>query len=78
MILRLHLVQRLGIDAIAAICSVHRATAARQVAHAREALVTRVRLALIARWRVSERELPALISLVATQLDLSLPRLLAA
>jgi RNA polymerase sigma-70 factor (ECF subfamily) len=78
MLLRLHLVQRLGIDAIAAICSVHRATAARQVAHARQALVTGVRLGLIARWRVSERELPALISLVATQLDLSLPRLLAA
>jgi RNA polymerase sigma-70 factor (ECF subfamily) len=76
MILRLHLVQRLGIDAIAAICSVHRATAARQVAHARETLVTGVRLALIARWGVSERELPGLISLVATQLDLSLPRLL--
>jgi RNA polymerase sigma-70 factor (ECF subfamily) len=78
MILRLHLVQRLGIDAIAAICAVHRATAARQVAQAKQALVTGVRLALIARWRVSERELPSLISLVATQLDLSLPRLLAA
>jgi RNA polymerase sigma-70 factor (ECF subfamily) len=77
MVLRLHLVERLGVDAIAAICSVHRATAARQVALAKETLAIRVRLRLVARWNVSESDLPALKSLVDSQLDLSLRRLLA-
>src|SRR5262249_21607545 len=77
MMLRLHLVERLGIDAIATICSVHRATAARQVALAKETLAIRVRLRLVARWRVSTPDLPALRSLVDSQLDLSLRRLLA-
>jgi RNA polymerase sigma-70 factor, ECF subfamily len=76
MVLRLHLVERLGIDAIAAICSVHRATAARQVALAKETLAIRVRLRLVARWRVADPELAALRSLVDSQLDLSLRRLL--
>jgi RNA polymerase sigma-70 factor (ECF subfamily) len=77
MVLRLHLVERLGIDSIAAICSVHRATAARQVALAKETLAIRVRLRLVARWNVSGSDLPALKSLVDSQLDLSLRRLLA-
>jgi RNA polymerase sigma-70 factor, ECF subfamily len=76
MVLRLHLVERLGIDAIAAICSVHRATAARQVALAKDTLAIRVRLRLVARWHVADPELPALRSLVDSQLDLSLRRLL--
>jgi RNA polymerase sigma-70 factor (ECF subfamily) len=77
MMLRLHLVERLGVDAIAAICSVHRATAARQVALAKETLATRVRLRLVARWQVADPELAALRSLIDSQLDLSLRRLLA-
>jgi RNA polymerase sigma-70 factor (ECF subfamily) len=77
MMLRLHLVERLGIDAIAGICSVHRATAARQVALAKETLAIRVRLRLVARWKVPAPDLPALRSLVDSQIDLSLRRLLA-
>ncbi|HEX3475262.1 MAG TPA: sigma factor-like helix-turn-helix DNA-binding protein [Kofleriaceae bacterium] len=77
MVLRLHLVERLGIDAIAAVCSIHRATAARQIALAKETLAIRVRLRLVTRWKVSEPDLPALKSLVDSQLDLSLQRLLA-
>lgn len=77
MVLRLHIVERLGIDAIAAICSVHRATAARQVALAKEMLAVRVRLRLVARWQVADPDLAALRSLVDSQLDLSLRRLLA-
>lgn len=77
MILRLHLVERVGIDAIAAICSVHRATAARQISLARDTLTIRVRAGLIARWHVSDPELPELKALVDSQLDLSLKRLLA-
>ncbi|HEY6174539.1 MAG TPA: sigma factor-like helix-turn-helix DNA-binding protein [Kofleriaceae bacterium] len=77
MILRLHLVERMGIDAIAALCSVHRATAARSVARAKQTLTARVRTRLIARWRVADADLPALKTLVDSQLDLSLTRLLA-
>jgi RNA polymerase sigma-70 factor (ECF subfamily) len=76
MILRLHLVERLGIDAIAALCSVHRATAARSIARAKETLTARVRTRLMARWAVPDSDLPALKELVDSQLDLSLPRLL--
>jgi len=77
MVLRLHIVERLGIDAIAAICAVHRATAARQIAVAKELLAIRVRLRLVARWQVADPDLPALRTLVDSQLDLSLRRLLA-
>lgn len=78
MFLRLHLVERLGIDAIGVVCSVHRATAARSIARAKEALAARVRARLMARWRVADADLPALQALVASQVDLSLPRMLAA
>jgi RNA polymerase sigma-70 factor (ECF subfamily) len=77
MILRLHLVERLGIDAIARISSVHRTTAARWIARAKETLALRVRDRLLARWRVSEASFPALRTLIDSQIDLSLERLLA-
>jgi RNA polymerase sigma-70 factor, ECF subfamily len=78
MVLRLHLVERLGIDAIAALCAVHRATAARSITRAKEALVARVRAQLIARWRIADTDLPALKQLVDSQTDLSFPRLFSA
>jgi RNA polymerase sigma-70 factor, ECF subfamily len=76
-ILRLHLVERVGIDVIAGTYSVHRATAARWIAQAKEALALRVRDRLVARWRVNDTSLPVLKSLIDSQLDLSLERLLA-
>lgn len=78
MLLRLHLVERLGIDAIAGLCRVHRATAARSIVRAKETLAAHVRTRLIARWRITEADLPTLQALVDSQIDLSLPRLLAA
>lgn len=77
MVLRLHLVERLGIDAIASVCAVHRATAARLVARAKEDLAARVRARLVARWDVAEASLPPLKTLLDSQLELSLERLLA-
>jgi RNA polymerase sigma-70 factor (ECF subfamily) len=77
MILRLHIVQRLGIDGIASICSVHRATAARMVARAKDRLATVLRERLARRWRLAGDDLRALKSLIDSQLDLSLQRLLA-
>jgi RNA polymerase sigma-70 factor, ECF subfamily len=76
-ILRLHLVERVSIDVIAGVYSVHRATAARWIASAREALAGRVRDRLAARWRVTDASLTVLKSLIDSQLDLSLERLLA-
>jgi len=78
MVLRLHLVERLGIDAIARACTVHRATVARWITRAKETLAARVRDRLFARWRVDEGSLPAFAALLDSQLDLSLERLLAA
>lgn len=77
MILRLHLVERMGIDAIAALCTIHRATAARAISRAKESLTDRVRARLMVRWRVADADLSTLKVLVDSQLDLSLKRLLA-
>jgi RNA polymerase sigma-70 factor (ECF subfamily) len=77
MLLRLHLVEHLGIDPIAAICGVHRATAARWIAQAKGDLTARVRAQLQARWRLADESLPALATAIDSQLDLSLERLLA-
>jgi RNA polymerase sigma-70 factor, ECF subfamily len=77
MLLRLHLVERLGIDAVAALCSVHRATAARSIVRARDTLTARVRARLMARWRIGDGDMAALKELVDSQVDLSLTRLLA-
>ncbi|HKE15403.1 MAG TPA: hypothetical protein VKB80_11080 [Kofleriaceae bacterium] len=77
-ILRLHLVERVGIDVIAGMYSVHRATAARWINSAKQDLAVRVRDRLVARWRVTDTSLPVLRSLIDSRLDLSLERLLAA
>lgn len=77
MVLRLHLVERLGIDDIAAICSVHRATAARIAARAKDRLAEQLRARLMSRWNVAHAELPALKALVDSHIDLSLSRLLS-
>jgi RNA polymerase sigma-70 factor, ECF subfamily len=77
MVLRLHLVERMSIDSIATICSIHRATAARIIVRAKETLTGRIRQRLIAQWSVPEHSLPALMSVITSQLDLSLERLLA-
>jgi RNA polymerase sigma-70 factor (ECF subfamily) len=76
-VLRLHLIERLGIDAIASICSVHRATAARALTRAKARIVDELRARLVYRWKVAPNELPALGTLVADPLDLNLARLLA-
>lgn len=76
-VLRLHLVERVSIDRVAAMFVVHRATAARWIAHAKQALALRVRDRLLARWRLAPGSLPDFESLIDGQFDLSLERLLA-
>jgi RNA polymerase sigma-70 factor (ECF subfamily) len=76
-LLRYQVVDRLGIDRTAAIHGIHRATAARWVAHAREGLVERVRRALQERLQLgTEDELDSLLRLFHSKLELSLRLLL--
>jgi RNA polymerase sigma-70 factor (ECF subfamily) len=75
-ILQLAIVKGVGIDKLGAIYGVHRATAARWIASARDRLARGVHRALGARLGVAKTELADLLPLVESQLELSLERLL--
>jgi len=75
-LLRLTVVERMGIDALATAYQTHRATVARWVVRAREQLAARVRARLIERWQISEAELAEIRPLLDSHLELSLERLL--
>lgn len=68
--------EKLGIDALAEVYDVHRATAARWVQRAREGLVAGVRADLGAHLKVPEQELESILRLVADEVDVSVRRLL--
>jgi RNA polymerase sigma-70 factor (ECF subfamily) len=65
-----------SIDELGALFSVHRATVARWIAEAREAILDEARRRLEARLGVSSSELQSLIRVVRSQLHLSVSRLL--
>ena len=73
-LLRFHLVEGLTIDDLARIYKLHRATAARQVERAREAVAEATRRHLAA--AIPAPELGEVAALVASQLELSLSRVL--
>ncbi|MCA1828227.1 MAG: sigma-70 family RNA polymerase sigma factor [Myxococcales bacterium] len=75
-LLRLHYVDRLGIDALAPVLSVSRATAARHLAAARDALVERTTRNLRDRLRLAAPELESLLRQVRSKLEISLSGLL--
>lgn len=75
-VLRMHLLDGLSIDEIAAVYHVHRATAARWIGAAREAVCSDARQRLRRSLRISEREFESLMGVVRGQLDLSLERFL--
>ena len=75
-VLRMHLVDGLSIDRIGQIYDVHRATAARWLARARESLFQLTRAHLEDELGVSQDEFASLVRLVRSQLDLSVCRLL--
>lgn len=75
-ILRLHYTDGLSIDRIAALLGVHRATAARRIHAAADAVRDETRRLLHARLRLSTGELDSLAEVVQSQLHLSLERLL--
>ncbi|MEO8185728.1 MAG: hypothetical protein ABI895_43540 [Deltaproteobacteria bacterium] len=76
-LLRLHLGERLTIDALGAMYSVNRATAARWLAAARAALVTKAKEALRTRLQLNEQECDSIVALVQSQLEVSIVRRLA-
>jgi RNA polymerase sigma-70 factor (ECF subfamily) len=75
-ILRQYFLDQMTIDELATLYRVHRATAARWIHDIRADLVGHVRRALEANLPASEVGLRTLIDLVASQLDLSLERLI--
>jgi RNA polymerase sigma-70 factor (ECF subfamily) len=76
-LLRLHLIERLSIDELGALLQVHRATAARRIAHCRTQLLERTEAELAQALGVRSDEVESVIGLVRSQLDLSLHGLLA-
>jgi RNA polymerase sigma-70 factor (ECF subfamily) len=75
-LLRQHALDGLSIDEIGAVYGVHRATAARWLASARESLGAAVEQALAKHLRLSRGQLESVLQLVRSQLDLSLERVL--
>lgn len=75
-LLRQHLVLGMSIDAISTIYGVHRATAARWVTAAREALLEGARKQLAKRTGLPMEELDSLLRMIESRLDASVERLL--
>jgi RNA polymerase sigma-70 factor (ECF subfamily) len=75
-LLRLHLVEGMNIDKLGVMFQIHRATAARWLHSAREAVFTETRRLLQARLRLSPAEFDSLVRVLRSQLDLSVARLL--
>lgn len=76
-LLKQQIVDGLGIDELGALYDVHRATAARWVAGAREKLLSRTRRSFMLRARISSEECESIMRMVRSQLDVSLHRRLA-
>lgn len=74
--LRMSVLDGLSIDAIAKVYSVHRATAARWLTHAREAVLVRTREAMIARLGVDESELDSIMRLIESRIEASVTSVL--
>jgi RNA polymerase sigma-70 factor, ECF subfamily len=73
-LLRLHLGERLSIDAIGSIYSINRATAARWLVAARSSLMVAARDRLRAQLRISDSECDSLVALVNSRLHVSIVR----
>jgi len=76
-LLRYCLVDGLSIDRIGALYGIHRATAARQVADAKNRLAAATQRALMDRLNLEPSDLDSVMRLVMSQLDISVKRLLA-
>jgi RNA polymerase sigma-70 factor (ECF subfamily) len=70
--LRFNVVEGLSIDELAAMYSVHRATVARWIAHAREEVLRATRTAMMTELGVAESELASIFRLIDSRLDASI------
>lgn len=77
-LLRYAFVNGLNVDAVGKLYGVHRATAARWVAAAREQLGVRIREALAQRLNIDIEEVDSIVRLVGSRIDVSLDRVLCA
>jgi RNA polymerase sigma-70 factor, ECF subfamily len=75
-LLRQHLVGAMSIDQLAALYHIHRSTAARHLAHARELLLKETRRELSASLSIAHKEFDSIMALIASNLDVSLSRVL--
>jgi RNA polymerase sigma-70 factor, ECF subfamily len=75
-LLRMHHLHELTVDELAPSLGVHRATVARWIAAAREHLLAETRAALAARLDVGEPTLDSILQGIASQVDVSVVRLL--
>lgn len=75
-LLRMHLVGGLSIDQVGKLQAVHRATAARRIAKAREQLLMFTREELMIALKLSQDEFDSIMNLIRSRLDLSMHRLL--
>jgi RNA polymerase sigma-70 factor (ECF subfamily) len=76
-LLRHQVIGGLGIDQIAAVYGIHRATAARRLVRARDALLSRTRESLMQRLSIDRAELDSLMELIQSRLEVSIQRVLA-
>jgi len=75
-VLREHYAHGLTIDEIAAAHGIHRATAARRVESAREAVLRGTRQRLMQRLKLSRQELESVVRLIESQLHVTIDRVL--
>ncbi len=75
-LLRYQLIDGLGLDEIGALHGVHRATAARWLAHARTAILERTRAEIVGRLGIAPGEVDSILRLVHSRLDVSMERAL--
>lgn len=75
-LLRLHFVSGLNIDQIGVIYHIHRATAARRLARARQSLFSETRKRMMQRLKLSDHEFESLMGMIQSRLEVSLHRLL--
>jgi len=74
-LLRQHLIAKLTIDQIGTLYHIHRATAARRLAKARQSLLEATRRELTKRLHISKHEFESIMKLIQSRLDLSLHRI---
>jgi RNA polymerase sigma-70 factor (ECF subfamily) len=77
-LLRQHFAQGLGIDRLAALHRIHRATAARRITRARDLLLARTRAELRARLGVRDVELDSVMRVLGGEVEVTVERVLGA